>query len=641
MTHNLPCFVAHRGFPALYPENSLPGIQAAVKAGARYVEVDIQLSRQLTPYLCHDDNLDRLTGNNACLTELSDDEIDVLQVPYPASSAHSIDTSAPPPIPRLTEFCSYLAQHPKVTAFIEIKAESIARFGLNQTLNAILPVIDPVRKQCVLISFDWELIALVKSRQQYNTGWIIEDWTDEQSVMATRLQPDYLFSSIRCLPERLDQLWPGPWQWVIYTVDDYQTALNYAQAGITLIETDTIGTMLPPLPSVPSATRHYDIVIIGGGIQGVAVAQAAAASGHSVLVLEKIALAAGTSSRSSKLIHGGLRYLESGQFGLVRESLKERTELLRLAPSLVSLQPFHIPVYDQTSRDALTIRAGLSLYALLAGLSKGAGFHSIPRSGWSALDGLSTRGLKHVFQYWDAQTDDQALTRAIMHSASTLGAELRCPAEFIQANISGDICEIEFQENGQTHQCTASALVNAAGPWINQVAKRISPAPPSMPVELVQGTHLILEGKLGKGCYYLESPQDRRAIFALSWKQHILLGTTETVFEGEPERAHPLAPEEAYLLGCFRYYFPDHDAIVRERFAGLRVLPASHSSPFSRSRETHLQCDSLHTPRVVGIYGGKLTVCRATARKVLHTLRLSLPTRVHKADISQLSLELP
>jgi len=346
-------------------------------------------------------------------------------------------------------------------------------------------------------------------------------------------------------------------------------------------------------------------VIIGGGIQGVAVAQAAAASGYSVLVLEKTALAAGTSSRSSKLIHGGLRYLESGQFGLVRESLKERTELLRLAPSLVSLQPFHIPVYDQTSRDALTIRAGLSLYALLAGLSKGAGFHSIPRSKWDALDGLSTRGLKHVFQYWDAQTDDQVLTRAIMHSASTLGAELRCPAEFIQ------------------------------------VAERISPAPPAYPVELVQGTHLILEGKLGRGCYYLESPQDRRTIFALSWKQHILLGTTETVFKGEPEKAHPLAPEEAYLLGCFRYYFPDHDTIVRERFAGLRVLPASHNNPFSRSRETHLQCDSLHAPRVVGIYGGKLTVCRATARKVLHTLRLSLPTRVHKADISQLSLELP
>ncbi|MCC6916625.1 MAG: FAD-dependent oxidoreductase [Nitrosomonas sp.] len=390
-----------------------------------------------------------------------------------------------------------------------------------------------------------------------------------------------------------------------------------------------------------SITCHYDIAIIGGGIQGVAVAQAAAAHGYDVLVLEKTALAAGTSSRSSKLIHGGLRYLESGQFSLVRESLKERAALLRLAPSLVSLQPFYIPVYDQTLRNPLTIRAGLSLYALLAGLGQGSGFRSIPRSRWGTLDGISIRGLKHIFQYWDAQTDDQALTRAIMHSASSLGAELRCPAELIHATIYEDICEIEFLENDRRYQCTAGALVNAAGPWINQVAERISPALPSYPVELVQGTHLILEGKLDRGCYYLESPQDQRAIFAMPWKQHILLGTTETVFRGDPEKVLPLKAEENYLLGCFRYYFPDHSAKVLDRFSGLRVLPASHNTPFSRSRETHLQPDSLQSPRVVGIYGGKLTVCRATARKVLHTLRLSLPVRTPRADVSQLPLKIP
>ncbi len=388
-------------------------------------------------------------------------------------------------------------------------------------------------------------------------------------------------------------------------------------------------------------TNHYDIVIIGGGIQGVAVAQAAAARGYSVLVLEKTALAAGTSSRSSKLIHGGLRYLESGQFRLVRESLQERTALLRLAPALVKLQPFYIPIYHQTSRDTFTIRAGLSLYALLAGFGKGAGFRSIPRSKWGELDGLSTRGLKHVFQYWDAQTDDQAFTQAMMHSAALLGAELRCPAEFTHAKISKEICEIEFLDNDQIYQCTASVLINAAGPWVNQAAERISPSPPTFPIELVQGTHLVLNGQLNSGCYYLESPQDRRAIFALPWKQHILLGTTETIFKGAPEKASSSLAEEVYLLGCFRYYFPDHYITIRERFTGLRVLPKTASTPFSRSRETHLQCDHPQYPRVVGIYGGKLTVCRATAQKVLHTLRLTLPTRIPKADVTQLLLELP
>ncbi|WP_256201586.1 glycerophosphodiester phosphodiesterase family protein [Nitrosomonas eutropha] len=237
MTHNIPCFVAHRGYPALYPENSLPGIQAAIQAGTRYVEVDIQLNCQLTPYLCHDDHLRRLTGHNAYLTELRDDEIDILTIPYPSSTKSA-------PIPRLAKFCQYLAQYPQVTAFIEIKSESIARFGLNKTIAAILPIIDQVREQCVLISFDWEAIALIKTHQIYRIGWIIDGWTDKQSTMATRLQPDYLFSSIRYLPKNLDQLWSGSWQWVIYTVDDYDTALDYAKAGITLIETDTIGTLL-------------------------------------------------------------------------------------------------------------------------------------------------------------------------------------------------------------------------------------------------------------------------------------------------------------------------------------------------------------------------------------------------------------
>ena len=123
----------------------------------------------------------------------------------------------------------------------------------------------------------------------------------------------------------------------------------------------------------------YDIVVIGAGIQGAGVAQAAAAAGYSVLVVEQTAPAAGTSSKSSKLIHGGLRYLESGQFGLVRESLHERALLLKLAPELVKLRPLHIPIYEESTRSALTIRAGLSLYAVLAGLNKASLFTQLPK----------------------------------------------------------------------------------------------------------------------------------------------------------------------------------------------------------------------------------------------------------------------
>lgn len=387
------------------------------------------------------------------------------------------------------------------------------------------------------------------------------------------------------------------------------------------------------------ASNHYDIVIVGGGIQGVAVAQAAAARGYTVLVLEKTALAAGTSSRSSKLIHGGLRYLEYGQFSLVYESLRERADWLRLAPSLVKLSPFYIPIYQDTSRNTLTIRAGLSLYALLAGVGKSARFRTVPKSEWEQLDGLTTQGLKQVFQYWDAQTDDRLLTQALIHSAQSLGAELLCPAEFIHAKLSPTICEIDYSQNGSTEHCTAAVLVNAAGPWVNRVVHRIDPPPPEYPVDLVQGSHLVLEGSLNRGCYYLESLADRRAVFVLPWYQHILLGTTETLFNDDPEKSTPLATEEAYLLDCFRHYFPERETTIREKFSGLRVLPAGQDAASRRSREIYLQCDTLEKPRVVSIYGGKLTVCRATAQKVLHTIMPALPERTPRADVSKLKLE--
>lgn len=388
-------------------------------------------------------------------------------------------------------------------------------------------------------------------------------------------------------------------------------------------------------------TPHYDIVIIGGGIQGVAVAQAAAAHGYTVLVLEKTALAAATSSRSSKLIHGGLRYLEHGHFALVHESLRQRSDWLRLAPSLVKLSPFYIPIYQETGRHTLTIRAGLSVYALLAGGSKTARFRSVPKSEWQQLDGLTTDGLKHVFQYWDAQTDDLLLTRALMHSAQSLGAELLCPAEFIHATLSSSSCEIDYLLAGRINHCSATALVNAAGPWVNKVLQRIDPPLLPYPIDLVQGSHLVLEGHLDRGCYYLESPADRRPVFVLPWHQHILLGTTETMFNSEPEETAPLVTEETYLLDCFHHYFPERNVNIIEKFSGLRVLPATQGAASHRSREIYLQCDPPEKPRVISIYGGKLTVCRATAQKVLHAILPVLPERAPKADISKLLLELP
>ncbi len=382
-----------------------------------------------------------------------------------------------------------------------------------------------------------------------------------------------------------------------------------------------------------------DLVVIGAGIHGAGVAQAAAAAGYRILLLERHQVAHGTSSRSSKLIHGGLRYLETAQFRLVREALREREILLRVAPGLVHLSPFFLPVYEETTRSPLRVRVGLALYAVLGGLRRDARFREVPRARWFALDGLRTQGLRRVFQYWDAQTDDAALTRAVVRSAEALGAKLLQPASFLDAERESWGYRVRFSSKGSTEEVRARAIVNAAGPWANRVLERIEPPPPRLDVELVQGAHIVLEEAIEQGVYYTEAPQDRRAVFVMPWQGRTLVGTTETPFAGEPDTVAPLPEEIAYLEEVFRFYFPERRGKVREAFAGLRVLPAGRGRPFERSRELILWPDRPRAPRLVTLYGGKLTAYRASAQKVLRALRASLPPARPLADTAQLRLE--
>jgi glycerol-3-phosphate dehydrogenase len=394
-------------------------------------------------------------------------------------------------------------------------------------------------------------------------------------------------------------------------------------------------------------TRRYDVVVVGGGIHGVGVAQAAAAAGHSVLLLEKRALAAGTSSRSSKLIHGGLRYLETGQFGLVFESLSERARLLRIAPDLVSLQRFHLPVYRTTRRRRWQLAVGLSLYALLACGRRGAGFGWLSRRQWDGLDGLRTDDLEAVLYYHDGQTDDARLTAAVMQSARSLGAELALPAELTGALMlkpgTRDACIVRYRHEGRDEECAARVLVNAAGPWVQAVLDRIDPPPPGRAIELVQGTHILLAGAPARGIYYVESPRDGRAVFVMPWHGQTLVGTTETRYRGDPDDVHPSGSEVHYLGRILDYYFPHYGARapggITGAFAGVRVLPAGTGHAFHRPRETALDVHPLGgVPQLLTIYGGKLTGYRATAHKVMELLQMALPGRKRVADTRVLPL---
>ncbi len=386
------------------------------------------------------------------------------------------------------------------------------------------------------------------------------------------------------------------------------------------------------------SANDYDLTVIGGGIQGVGVAQRAAADGLKVCLLESRQLAAGTSSKSSKLIHGGLRYLESFEFGLVRESLRERALLLKNAPQLVHAVPFYIPIYKQTSRRPWQIRAGLALYALLTSFAEEGKFRSLGRERWCELDGLETRDLQAVFQYTDAQTDDAALTRAVMASAQSLGAELIHPADFQQGARLETGYRVNYLQDNSEREHTTSVIVNAAGPWVQEVRSRVLPEPDGLDVDLVQGTHIELPGEVTQGIYYTEAPSDGRAVFSMPWKGHTLVGTTEKVHEGPAQDCAPSEEEIEYLIQTYAHHFPGKDTAVLSAWAGLRVLPAASGSAFKRTRETQYRMDDPKRPRYLAIYGGKLTGYRATADAVLDLLRPTLVRRKALARTEELPL---
>lgn len=368
----------------------------------------------------------------------------------------------------------------------------------------------------------------------------------------------------------------------------------------------------------------YDITIIGGGINGAACADHLSQCGYKVVVLEQYhQTGLVTSSKSSKLIHGGLRYLESAQFKLVHECLQQRKYLSKQHPDLVKLVAFHIPVYEESYRSPWLIRLGLSIYSLFSLRL----FKTINKNNWQQLDNLKTRHLKTVFQYYDGQTNDTLLTQRIMQQAQDSGAQLITDACFISAECSADdsedLCTIKYRQQDNTHELTSRIIINASGPWVNHVLASITPAQSELDIELIAGTHIIISGKLNQGMYYLEAPQDKRAVFVMPWtsqtgEDQILIGTTETLFTDSPEKVAPTEKEIVYLVQVYNYYFSTQISRdnVLDAFAGLRVLPANDDSAFNRSRDTIIHYEQISKPKVLSIYGGKLTSHRVTAQQI-------------------------
>ncbi len=379
-------------------------------------------------------------------------------------------------------------------------------------------------------------------------------------------------------------------------------------------------------------SQAYDLVVIGGGVNGAGIARDAAGRGLRVLLLEAGDLATATSSASSKLIHGGLRYLRYGEFPLVREALAERRRLLRHAPHIVWPQRILLPAGGPASPSTLMIRAGLFLYDHLAP------HEPLPASGRlrtqpEATDRLKTRP-RTLFAYWDGATHDARLVVLIARDAAERGATIRLHTRFVKAHRRSDYWEVVIETGGQRETVTARALVNATGPWVDRINRQILPLTQRRAVShltLVQGSHIVVSRLYPGDDGFLLPQPDGRIVFVLPLgATHHLVGTTETAFSGDPGTARPRGEEVAYLLAALARYFvhPPKEQDVRHAFAGVRPLydPRARSmTAASRHYVLDLEADGPDDPALLVVYGGKLTSFRALAERAVDLLADRFP----------------
>ncbi len=234
-------FVAHRGWAARYPENTLESLTAAVDVGARYIEFDVQLTRDQVPVLLHDDKLARTAGIDRSVFDL--DAADLASIEVNEADRFG-DQFSDVHVPLLEQIVNDLAGWSDVTAFVELKRQSVGHFGAATMARQVLAQLQPVLDRCVVISFIHESVMEVRRRVDIPIGWVIGTWDDKSRAAAEALAPDYLFCKDTILPADDSPVWPGPWQWACYGVSDLSHALALAKRGVDFISTFEIGELL-------------------------------------------------------------------------------------------------------------------------------------------------------------------------------------------------------------------------------------------------------------------------------------------------------------------------------------------------------------------------------------------------------------
>jgi glycerol-3-phosphate dehydrogenase len=375
----------------------------------------------------------------------------------------------------------------------------------------------------------------------------------------------------------------------------------------------------------------FDLIILGGGITGAGIARDATLRGMKVALFEKSDYGSGTSSKSSKLIHGGLRYLEQGEIGLVFESVSERRVQTRVAPHLVRPQPFLVPIYKDSKPGLEVMNIGLWIYDSLA-LFRAPRMHKTFRgakAGTRLEPELKTEGLTGIIEYYDCATDDARLVLENILDARRMGADCRNYTEIVRLvrNDSGRVDGVVVRDvaSGREEELRARCVIIAAGAWTDEMVRRFEVPVGRTLLRRTKGVHVVFprERLPVQRAITLISPVDGRVMFAIPWRERTVIGTTDTDFTGKADEVHADAADAQYLCDSANGYFPGANLTPSDiiaTWAGLRPLirsdEAEDESDVSREHEIFVRDDGL-----VIIAGGKLTTYR---RMAIEAVRASI-----------------
>ena len=375
----------------------------------------------------------------------------------------------------------------------------------------------------------------------------------------------------------------------------------------------------------------YDIAIIGGGVNGCGIARDAAGRGLKVVLAEKGDLASGTSSASTKLVHGGLRYLEHYEFRMVREALKEREVLLSMAPHIIWPLRFVLP-HHSALRPAWLIRIGLFLYDHLGGRK------ILPASRQINLTGAAAGGplrseFTRAFEYSDCWVDDARLVVLNAIDAKARGADIKTRTQVISARRTNDhwSVDLEYKPTGQRQTVEARTLINAAGPWVDDVLTRRVGQNGKHRIRLVKGSHIVVPKLFSHDRAYIFQNADRRIVFAIPYETDFtLIGTTDVDYTGDPGAVAITAEEVRYLCASASKYFksPARPDQVVWTYSGVRpLLDEGGGTAQEATRDYVLELDTANGQvPLLNIFGGKITTYRRLAEEAIAKLSGSLST---------------